>query len=145
MLSESFLLRQTEIKTTLRTLLVVQWIGVCLPMQGTQGQTLMWGDSTGCRETKPLCRNYWAWVHESRNLHAAVLGLEPQVLSMCAQSQRTTATEATTWEAQAPQPERSLCFLQLEGLCIATRTQCNQTNMTKPSMRYHLHPLGRKK
>ena len=41
-----------------RTSLVVQWLGVNLPIQGTQVPFLVQGDPTGQRATKPTCRNY---------------------------------------------------------------------------------------
>ena len=38
--------------------LVAQWLGVCLPMQGTRVRALVREDPT-CRElTKPVCHNY---------------------------------------------------------------------------------------
>ena len=40
----------------IRTSLVVQWIRICLPMQGTPGQSLVWEDSTRCGATKPKHR-----------------------------------------------------------------------------------------
>ena len=36
-----------------RTSLVVQWLRICLPMQGTQVQSLVQEDSTCCQATKP--------------------------------------------------------------------------------------------
>ena len=39
------------------TSLVVQWLRICLPMQGTWIQSLVWEDSTYLGETKPQCRN----------------------------------------------------------------------------------------
>ena len=131
MLSESFLLKQMEIKTTMRTPQVVQWIGICLPMKGTQGQPLVWGDSTGCRATKPCVITTEPECHESWNLRAAVHTLEPQVLSPCAESRAPQQQKPPQGEAQAPQPESSLCFLQLEKGCTATKTQCNQTTKQK--------------
>ena len=38
--------------------LVVQWLRICLPMQGTQIWSLVWEDSTCCRATKPMHHNY---------------------------------------------------------------------------------------
>ena len=38
--------------------LVVQWLRVCLPMQGTQVQALVWEDPTCCRATRPVSHNY---------------------------------------------------------------------------------------
>ena len=48
-----------SIKTMIRTSLVVQWLRIHLPMQGTQGQYLAWEDSAHCRATKPTSWNYW--------------------------------------------------------------------------------------
>ena len=41
-----------------RTSLVLQWIGVCLPMQATGVQTLGWQDSTCHGATKPISHDY---------------------------------------------------------------------------------------
>ena len=38
--------------------LVVQWLGVCLPMQGTQVQAQVWEDPTCCGATRPVRHNY---------------------------------------------------------------------------------------
>ena len=35
-------------------------IGICLPMQGTLIQSLVWEDSTCPRATKPVCHKYWS-------------------------------------------------------------------------------------
>ena len=40
--------------------LVVQWLRICLPMQGSQVWLLVWEDSTSHGTTKPMLRNYWA-------------------------------------------------------------------------------------
>ena len=40
----------------------VQWIRICLPMQGTQVWSLIWEDSTCRGAAKPVCHNYWAHV-----------------------------------------------------------------------------------
>ena len=37
------------------TSLVVQWLKICLPMQGTQFQSPDWEVYTCCRATKPVC------------------------------------------------------------------------------------------
>ena len=42
------------------TSLVVEWIKICLPMQGTQVWSLVWEDLTCRRATKPVCHNSWA-------------------------------------------------------------------------------------
>ena len=44
----------------LRASLVVQWLRICLPMQGTRVRALVWEDPTCCGATGPVSRNYWA-------------------------------------------------------------------------------------
>ena len=46
------------------TSLVVQWLRICLPMQGTQVQSLVQEDPTCHRATKPVHHNYWACTLE---------------------------------------------------------------------------------
>ena len=40
--------------------MVVQWLGVRLPMQGTRVRALVWEDPTCRGATKPVSHNYWA-------------------------------------------------------------------------------------
>ena len=40
--------------------LVVQWLRVCLPMQGTRVRALAWEDPTCHGATRPVSHNYWA-------------------------------------------------------------------------------------
>ena len=40
------------------TSLVVQWLRICLPMQGTRVQALVQEDLTCCGATKPVRHNY---------------------------------------------------------------------------------------
>ena len=43
------------------TSLLIHWLRVCPPMQGTQVWVLVWEDSTCYGATKnPWCRNYWS-------------------------------------------------------------------------------------
>ena len=44
--------------------LVAQWLRICLPMQGTWAQALVWEDPTCHRATKPMRHNYWACALE---------------------------------------------------------------------------------
>ena len=50
------------IQNVTRTSLVVQWIRIHLPMQGTWVWSLLWGGST-CGATKTVCHNYWTWTY----------------------------------------------------------------------------------
>ena len=40
---------------------MVQWLRILLLEQGTWILSLVWGDSTCLRATKPLHHNYWSW------------------------------------------------------------------------------------
>ena len=55
--------------------LVAQWLRICLPMQGTRVQSLVWEDPTCRGATKPVCHNDWACALEpaSRNYWACTL------------------------------------------------------------------------
>ena len=38
--------------------LVVQWLRICLPRQGTRVRALVWEDPTCCGATRPVSYNY---------------------------------------------------------------------------------------
>ena len=40
--------------------LVVQWLRICLPMQGTRVRALVWENPTYRGATRPVSHNYWA-------------------------------------------------------------------------------------
>ena len=40
--------------------LVVQWLRICLLMQGTRVRALVWEDPTCCGAIRPVSHNYWA-------------------------------------------------------------------------------------
>ena len=65
-----------------RTSLVVQWIGICLTVQETQAQSLVWEDSTCCGATKPVYHNHRASALEpaSHNYGARELQLRKPVV-----------------------------------------------------------------
>ena len=63
--STSLTIRETQIETTMRgASLVVQWLRIRLPMQGTRVRALVQEDPTCHRATKPVCHNYWACALE---------------------------------------------------------------------------------
>ena len=66
-----------NLKCDTGTSLVAQWLRICLPIQGTQVQSLVREDPTCHGATKPVCRNYWACALEpaSHNYWACVLQL----------------------------------------------------------------------
>ena len=66
-MKEAFLLLQerfvvltisSAFKKTDGASLVVQWLRVCLPVQGTRVRALAWEDPTCRRATRPVSHNY---------------------------------------------------------------------------------------
>ena len=49
-----------KIKNDGRASQVVQWLRICLPMQGTRVRALGWEDPTCRGATRPVSHNYWA-------------------------------------------------------------------------------------
>ena len=70
-----------------RTSLVVQWLRILLPAQGTRVQALVQEDPTCCRATKSVCHNYWACALEpvSHNYWS------PHAYSPCSTTREATA------------------------------------------------------
>ena len=54
--------KDKTIKSSSRASLVAQWLRICLPMQGTRVQALVWEDPTCHGATGPVSHNYWACV-----------------------------------------------------------------------------------
>lgn len=92
-------------KNQLQTSLVVHWLRIHLPMQGTWIQFLLWEDSTYHGATKPVCPNCWAHT------------LEP----LC------SVTREATGEGCAQEQERPpLLAAARESLRTETKTQHSQ-------------------
>ena len=54
------------------TSLVIQWLRICLPIQGAWVQSWVREDSTCCGATRPMCPNYWtAETHTPLSLCSA--------------------------------------------------------------------------
>ena len=75
--------------------LVVQWLRIRLPMQGTWVRALVQEDATCCRATKPVRHNYWACALEpaSHNYWACVLLLKPACLQPMLPNKRSHCNE----------------------------------------------------
>ena len=58
-----------ELEKRARTSLVVQWLRICLPMQGTWVVSLLQEDPTRCRACKTMCLN--SWDRTSQSLYSA--------------------------------------------------------------------------
>ena len=54
-----FIIRSLErLRTKLRASLVVQWLGIHLPVQGTRVRALVLEDPTCCGAARPVCHSY---------------------------------------------------------------------------------------
>ena len=106
-------LRPKRIRTG--TSLVVQWLRIRLPVQGTWVQALVQEDPTCHGATKPVRHNYWAcaleplshncWAHELQLLKLVCSrACVPQLLSPCA-----AAPEACMWLEPVLCNKRSYC------------------------------------
>ena len=99
------------------TSLVVQWLRIRLPMQGTWVLALGREDPTCLRATKPMRHNYWACTLEpaSHNYWACA----PQLLKP--EHPRAHALQQEKrpqWEAHAPQRKSRPRSPQLEKACV---------------------------
>ena len=82
--------------------LVVQWLRIRLPMQGTRVQALVWEDLTCRRAIKPVCHSYWACTLGPASHNYWVNGpqlLKPVRLEPCAPQQE----KPLKWETHTPQ------------------------------------------
>ena len=104
------LLINVDLEMASGTSLVVQWLIIRLPMQGTWVRALVLEDPTSRGATKPARHNYWARA--------------PQLLSPHA-----TTTEAHMPRAHAPQKEKPL---QWEAHTPQWRVAPARRDKTKP-------------
>ena len=106
-----------SIKTTPRTSLVVQWIRICLPMQGTRLRSLVQEDSICHRATNPVCHSSGL----SSRVH------KPQLLRPCALT--TEACAPTAYALQQEKPPESTHSPQL----VSTHPLCTRTIRKDPT------------
>ena len=92
------------------TSLVVQWLRIRLPVQGTRVQALVQEDPTCCGATKLVCHNYWACT------------LEPASHNYWAHAPRASAPQ----EEKPPQWEARALQWRVESLQAAMKTQRSQ-------------------
>ena len=91
-----------------RTVLVVQWIKIHLPMQEPQVWSLVQEDSTCHGATKPMSRSYCAWV--------------PRLLKpVCLHGLRSATGETTTVRSPCPTTKSSPYSAFLEKACAQQR------------------------
>ena len=89
----------TKQKQTHRASLVVQWLRIRLPMQGTQVRALVREDPTYRRGTKPMHHNYWACALEPvSHKHWACVPqlLKPELLEPALRNKRSHRDEKIT-------------------------------------------------
>ena len=104
-----------EIKPNiLGTSLVVQWLRICLPMQGTRVRSLVRQDPTCHGATKPMHHNCWAWALEPAS-HSywdrMPQPLKPMCLEPVLRNKRSHRNEKPKHHRESPR--------------TATKTQCS--------------------
>ena len=125
-LSIIWLLKYVNIILSYVDFLVVQWLRVLLPMQGTQVQALVREDPTCHRATKPVCHNYWACVLEptSHNYWAHV----PQLL-------KSTCLEPVLCNKRSHRNEKPAHHNQEQSPLTATRESPRAATKTQHSQK----------
>ena len=122
-----------HIKVLVVTSLVVLWLRIHLPVQGTQVRSLVWEDPTCHRATKPVHHSCWACapqllkptlsrVHvlQLLSLHAA--NTEAHAPRACAPQQE----KPWQWEACVPQRKVAPAHRTRESPHEAMETRCSQ-------------------
>ena len=119
----------TQLKPCIRASLVVQWLRIHLPMQGTRVQALVWEDPTCRRAAKPVHRNYWAYTLElaSHNYWARV----PQLLKPALLETMLPKREATAMRSPCTATKSSPSSQQLEKV----HTQQQRPNTAKNKLK----------
>ena len=117
--------RSKQEKYTFGTSLVVQWLRIHLPLQGTRVRALVREDPTCRGATKPMRHNYWAYALEP---------VSHNYWSPCAYSPCSTTREASAMRSPRTAMKSSPCSLQLEKACVRQRrpnTAKNKLNKFK--------------
>ena len=100
--------------------LVVQWLGICLPVQGTRVRSLVWEDPTCRGATRPMSHNYWACALEpTSHNYWSPRAHGPRAHAL---QQR----EATAMRSPRNATKSNPCWPQLEK-AASTKTQCSQS------------------
>lgn len=97
-----------------KTSLMVQWVRIHLPLQGTQDQYLVWEDSTCRTAAKPACYNYWSL----RSRTHALQTLEAHVPRACdPQQEKPPQWEAREYQRRAAQLEKAHTATEIQRSC----------------------------
>ena len=114
------------------TSLGAQWMGVQLPVQGTQVWFLVWEDATCRGATKPVHHNYWACTPESGSCNYWARVLQPLAHTHQSCTPRLLSPHSRVWEPQrlslcapttdshAPEPYTSTTEPALQSLGATT-------------------------
>ena len=90
---------------------MVQWLGICPPMQGTRVRALVWEDPTCHGATKPMRHNHWS----------------PRVQSPCSATREATAMRSlhTAMKSSPRSPQLDTCIVKF------MKTKNKQTKILK--------------
>ena len=86
-----------------RISLVIQWLGIRPPMQGTWVQSLVWEDSTCHGATEPAHRNYWS-QRAPEPTSSSRLQWEAHHCNSHHNQRKPTSSRGLQWGEQRPMP-----------------------------------------
>ena len=122
----SLIIREMQIRMTIRASLVVQELRICLPVQGTLVWSLLEEDSTCHEAAKPVHHSYWTCALEPKS-HNYWTCTPPTPEAGAPRAHAVPQEKPQQWEAQALQREtNSLLSVAGESLCAATEAQCSR-------------------
>ena len=100
---------------------MVQWLRICLPVQGRWGQSLLWEGPTCLGAAEPPRQNYWAWALEptGRSYRSRVPGA-------CVRSQRSHCSEKPGHHKEEHPPLATTG----DGPCVAAKTLRHQKQIS---------------
>ena len=122
----SLIIREMQVRTTMRASLVVQGLRICLPVQGTLVWSLLEEDSRCHEAAKPVHHSYWTYTLEPKS-HNYWTCTPPTPEAGAPRAHAVPQEKPQQWEAQAVQREtNSLLSVAGESLYAATEAQCSR-------------------
>ena len=122
MSQDTILLSQEFPRPDSRAFLVVQWLRICLLMQGTPVWSLVWEDPTCLKASKPVRCNYW--VHTLEPICCNYWSPTPIVHAL-------QQEKPPQWKAHAPQ--QRIAHIH----CSQRKPSCSNKDPLQPKNKIH--------
>ena len=105
------------------TSLVVQWLRICLPMQGTEVRSLVWDNSTCCKATRPVRHNSWAQIPQLLKLTS------PRAYALQQEKPPQQEAQAPQWRPSTTKNKQKTSHIG--RVCILSWLQLSNLRATK--------------